>query len=250
MDKKYSRGTWISFLLHVIIAACLLNLHSVNMLVPSRSDGMEVEVISPPDVVKQRYVPVKAPQYNVQNTNNADVKLKQPDTTPVPKVTPVPQKPVAATPTPPPTPNPVAPPPSPKPTPKPKKPATNSQINDLLNDIAPSKGNSKGKATGGSNLGTSDTDNMQANYADLVIARVRPFIIVPDGTDPDAKAVVEITLLPNMQIYNVRLVKSSGNPDYDNNVQQAINRAGTFPPLPDGANFTDFRKIKITFKPQ
>ena len=81
MDKKYSRGTWISFLLHVIIAACLLNLHSVNMLVPSRSDGMEVEVISPPDVVKQRYVPVKAPQYNVQNTNNADVKLKQPDTT-------------------------------------------------------------------------------------------------------------------------------------------------------------------------
>ncbi len=73
---------------------------------------------------------------------------------------------------------------------------------------------------------------------------------MPDELDPDAKAVVEITLLPNMQVFSQKLIKSSGNAEYDNNIQQAINRAGTFPPLPDGADFTDYRKIRLTFKPQ
>jgi colicin import membrane protein len=232
MDNN--RSLFISLLFHILLLAFLLNFKNTDVLIPSRSDGMEVELISQPPQVVQREAPAKPTEYTVQNTNTADVKLKQPDTTPVPPV-----KPKAQT------------PPKPTPTPKPiKKPTQDAQINDLLNDIVPSKGNSKGKATGGSNLGTSDTNNMAANYADLVIARVRPYVQIPDDTDSNIKVVVEVTLLPNMQVYKVRLVTPSGNDLYDSNVQQAINRVQTFPPLPDGANFSDFRKIKLTFKPQ
>ena len=104
-------------------------------------------------------------------------------------------------------------------------------------------------ATNGVN-GSADTDNMASNYADLVIEKVRPFVIIPDGIDESAKAVVEVTLLPNMEVYKIRLLKSSGNDDYDNNIQDAINRVKVFPPLPDGAEFSDYRKLRLTFKPQ
>ncbi len=232
MDKKNNRGLVISLLFHVLLIAMMLNLKNANILVPSRSDGMEVELISAQPEVQQRVVPAQPTRDVIQNTNIADVKLKQPDTQPVPKLAPKVQTPPKVLPTP------------------TKKPVTNADVTDLLNDIAPSKGNSKGRATGGSNLGTSDTNNMTANYADLVIARVRPFVAIPDNLDPNTKVVIEVTLLPNMQVYKVRMVNSSGNSAYDDAVQQAINRAETFPPLPYGANFNDFRKLKLTFKPQ
>ncbi len=234
MDKKNNHGFVISLLFHVLLIATMLNLKNANILVPSRSDGMEVELVSMHADVQQRVVPAKPTINAISNNNTADIKLKQPDTQIVPTLTPKVQTP-----------------PKVLPTPKPnKKPATNADVTDLLNDIAPSKGNSKGLATGGANLGTSDTNNMTANYADLVIARVRPFVAMPDNLDPNTKVVIEVTLLPNMQVYQVRMVSSSGNSAYDDAVTQAINRAETFPPLPDGANFNDFRKLKLTFKPQ
>ncbi len=234
MDKKDNRGLVISLLFHVLLIALVLNLRNPNILVPSRSDGMEVELVSSPPEVQQRAIPATPTTDAIQNNNIADVKLKQPDTQPVPKLVPKVQTPPKVLPTP--APN--------------KKPPPNVDVTDLLNDIVPSKGNSKGKVTGGSNLGTSDTNNITANYADLVIARVRPFVVMPNNLDPNTKVVIEVTLLPNMQIYKMQMVSSSGNSLYDDAVQQAINRVETFPPLPTGANFNDFRKLKLTFKPQ
>ena len=234
MDKKNNRGLVISLLFHILLFAAIINLRSANVLVPSRSDGMEVELLSVPPEVVQREAPAKPVNDVVQNTNIADVTLKQPDTKPVPSVAPKIQTPPKIIPT-------------PKPT---KKPMPNADVSDLLNDIAPSKGNSKGRATGGSNLGTSDTNNLVANYADLVIARVRPFVQVPQNLDSSVQVIMEVTLLPNMQIYKVRMVHSSGNDLYDTAVANALSRVQVFPPLPDGAKFSDYRKIRLTFKPQ
>lgn len=236
MDRKAKRSTWISLLLHILAFVGAMTFHSADILVPSRSDGMEVSLITPADIPTAPVKRVEPPKYQLQNNNNADVNVKQPEKNPVPpKLVPSPA-PVQKVP------------------PKPQQPKKlkNSQINDLLNDLPQSQnaGKSQNQATGGSNMGTSDSNNLIANYADQVISRVRPFIIIPDGISPDAKAVVEVTLLPNMNVYNARLVKSSGNTDYDNNLLQAINRVNTFPPLPDGADFADFRKIKLTFRPQ
>ena len=238
MDKTNNRSLVISLLFHVVLIAMMLNLKNTTILVPSRSDGMAVELVSAQPEIQQRVVPAQPTKDVIQNTNIAAVKLKQPDTQPVPTLAPKLQTPPKVVPT-------------QKPPQKPtKKPITNADVTDLLNDIAPSKGNSKGLATGGSNLGTSDTNNMTANYADLVIARIRPFVVMPNNLDPNTKVIIEVTLLPNMQVYKVRMVNSSGNSAYDDAVQQAINRAQMFPPLPNGANFNDFRKLKLTFKPQ
>jgi colicin import membrane protein len=133
---------------------------------------------------------------------------------------------------------------------KPKAIQSN-QLSDLISDLKISTvdGHSKGQATGGNNNGVSDSNNLINNYADEVISRIRRFVIIPNGVNNSA--IVEVTLIPNMQIYNITLIHSSGSTEYDNNVIQAIkNGAPVFPPLPLGAKFVDYRKLKLTFKPQ
>ncbi|MBP9743396.1 MAG: TonB family protein [Burkholderiales bacterium] len=230
MNKNNHKSTLLSIALHVLILICALNFKPTNILVPSRSDGMEVSLVTQADIAPARVIEVKQEPLKVENVDNADIKMKQPDITPAP----------------------------PKPLVKPKivkvikKSAKNvTQINDLINDLTPSQhaGNSRGSAAGGSNLGTSNNNNLVTNYADLIINKIRPLVLIPDEIDPNAKAIVQVTLLPNMKVYQVILIKSSGNINYDNNILQAVNRANTFPPLPDGANFSDFRKLKLTFRP-
>ncbi|MDQ5920460.1 MAG: colicin import rane protein [Pseudomonadota bacterium] len=234
MDNNNRKSTFLSLVFHLLILIAALSFKTTSVLVPSRSNGMEVGIVSQADLNPVRTTPiipqaVKQQAVKIENVNNAEVQMKQPDSTPVP----------------------------PKPITKPrstKKPATKSvkQINDLINGIAPTQqtASNKGTATGGSNLGSSDTNSLIPNYADAVINRVRPFVIIPDNTNPEAKTVIEVTLLPNMNVYKAILIKSSGNDEYDNNVLQAINRVNVFPPLPEGASFSDFRKLRLTFRPQ
>ncbi len=244
-NSRNNRSTLIiSLALHILLACVMFNSRNVQTMVPSRSNGIEVSLVTPSELssTSNKVILEKnVAQDRIQNTS-ADINLKQTEDIKVqenkllqPKANPTPAPPIPV--------------PNPK---KIKKPQPNKQISDLLSDLTPTEnaGNSTGSATGGTNLGTADTDNMLSNYADLVIARVRPYVINPDGLDNSAKAIIEVTLLPNMQVYKVRLVKSSGNSEYDQNVQQAINRAAVFPPLPEGANFADYRKIKLTFRPQ
>ena len=244
VKKKKNPSFIISLVLHLLLLAAGMGLHSAQILVPSRSDGMEVSLITPAELStpSRQVVLEKTVQPDRLQDTAGDINLKQ-ETEKKTQTAKLVQPKAAETPAP------------PVPTPlikKTKKPVVNKQVSDLLSDLVPTQnaGHSKGSAKGGSNLGTSDTDNLQANYADLVIARVRPFVTIPDGMDDQAKAVVEVTLLPNMNVYKVRLVKSSGNPAYDAGIQQAITRAAVFPPLPDGADFKDYRKIKLTFRPQ
>lgn len=237
MDNNNRKSTFLSLVFHLLILIAALSFKNTAVLVPSRSNGMEVGLVSQADLnpthttpiiqqtVRQQTVVQQA--VKIENTNTAEIQMKQPDSTLVP----------------------------PKPMSKPRtKPANKSvkQINELINGIVPTqqKASNKGVATGGSNSGSSDTNNLVSNYADAVINRVRPFVIIPDNTNPEAKTVIEVTLLPNMNVYKAILIKSSGNDEYDNNVLQAINRVNVFPPLPDGANFKDFRKLRLTFRPQ
>lgn len=252
---KLNRSTIISCVLHLLIILIALNIASSDILVPSRSDGMEVSLVSPAQLSQMSNV-VKLQQVQEQNriqNQPADVNLKQKEDKKTVENKLVQQKkPDDAPPAPPVA---VA---NPKKSEKQNKANKNkpaatdlNPIDDLLNDI-PTKavGKSKGSVSGGTNLGTSDTNNLTPNYADLVIAKVRPFVINPDGLNTKARAVVEVTLLPNMKVQKVKLVKSSGNEQYDLNIQQAIERTAVFPPLPDGAKFADYRIIKLTFRPE
>lgn len=248
MAKQRSKtSTIISLALHAgVIALVAMFSKPISVLVPSRSDGIEVSLVSMPQQVVQPYVPqvkpVPAP-VKVQDIP-ADVNLKQDKIPPKPQPTQKPEvKPTIA---------PKQPAPSPVPTSNVKPINKKAQINDLLGDTLSNNTTSvrKGKALGGNPNGTSDSDNLIGNYADQVINAVRPFVVIPDDVDSKAKAVVKVELYPNLNVKSVTLVKSSGNPMYDQNIQTAITRVKVFPPLPDGANFVDYRILKLTFRPQ
>ena len=251
MDKKQKNSTAISLALHILVLWAAFSLHSAQILVPSRSNGMEVSLISPEALNLPPPTQVKTPVQETYHTQslNADINIKQPEKKPPTK----PVKTAVAKPI-------IKPVPIPSPKPKIDKPArlkmkksvTSNQLNDILGTLTPvqNAGHSRGAALGGNEHGTSNTDNLNNNYADLVIARVRPYVVIPDGLTPDSTAIIEVIILPDLHIYQVTLVKSSGNSAYDDNVQQAVNRVAIFPPLPDGAKYSDYRKIRLTFRPE
>jgi len=247
-NTKYTKSNVISLLLHIVIIWAALSLKSAHILTPSRSDGMEVNLISSSEIAQPQIAPAPTPSVKpVVNdvatvNNNADIKLKQPEKRPaaavvekpIPKVIPV----------------------QPKLKPEPQKiqdKKTNKAIaNALLSQLGTPThtGTSRGKATGGTKTGTSNSNVLIHNYADLVIERVRPYVDVPEGIDPNTTVIVKVTLLPNMKVYKVELSQASANAFYNNSVQDAIKKVGVFPPLPDGAQFVDFRVLYLTFRPE
>lgn len=253
-DEKANNGTLFSLVLHIGIAVVLYFFSKpISILVPSRSDGMEVSLVSMPNQTITAYEPkIKAMPSQVKTlATPAEINLKQNSV--VAKPTPTPMAIPSAEPTKAPTDikeNNQAP------------ALTNSkaqtkkkqkvQVNDLLGDMTSNNTTAirKGKALGGNLSGTSDSDNLVANYADQVINAVRPFILVPDDISPNAKAVVKVILNPDLSVRQVTLLQSSSNPLYDENIQSAINRVKVFPPLPDGANYVDYRVLKLTFRPE
>ncbi|BAK75079.1 protein TolA [Pseudogulbenkiania sp. NH8B] len=136
-------------------------------------------------------------------------------------------------------------------------PRYNPEADDLLADLGSSNTTKKGNArsdqagqktgvVGGSANGTSL--NLDG-YASKVQAKVKPLVQVPPELSGNPKAVVQVTLLPSLEVRAVRLLASSGNTAYDEAVQRAIWEAKTFPSLPAGASFTDFRQLKLEFRP-
>lgn len=229
----------------------------VSVLIPSRSDGIEVSLVSMPNQTVTPYVPkvkVTVPAPIKTMDTPADINLKQtppknkpqptPVTTPPPKAEVKPIKPTVTKDN------------SQTQSPTTAKPVTKKSqkalVNDLLGDVMSTNTTSvrKGKAVGGNPNGTSDSDNLIGNYADQVINAVRPFVVIPDDINPKAKAVVKVILNPDLSVRQVTLLKSSGNDAYDQSIQEAINRVRVFPPLPDSAQFVDFRVLKLTFRPQ
>ncbi|MBX9597438.1 MAG: TonB C-terminal domain-containing protein [Burkholderiales bacterium] len=92
--------------------------------------------------------------------------------------------------------------------------------------------------------------NESNNYADLIINTVKPFVVIPEDVDVRASATIRVEFNPTLDIKSVKLTKSSGNSSYDKNIESAIWAVKKFPPLPNGANFVDYRVIQLTFRPQ
>ena len=256
MAKQNNKtSTIISLALHIGVGVTLFVFSKPSsVLIPSRSDGIEVSLVSMPNQTVEPYTPpVKVTQPAVIKTIDApaDINMKPKEVTP-PKPAPKPEtpKPIVK-PIPAPEPAKEAPPQPSKVTTKIKPINKKAQINDLLGDSLTNNSTSirKGKALGGNPNGTSDSNNLNSNYADQVINAVRPFVQVPDDVSAKAKTIVRVELYPNLNVKSVKLVKSSGNSAYDQNVQTAIMRVKVFPALPDGATFIDYRILNLTFRP-
>jgi colicin import membrane protein len=86
-----------------------------------------------------------------------------------------------------------------------------------------------------------------ASYAGRIIARVKPNIVLTDEVPGNPSAVVELRCAPDGTIVGRRLVKTSGNKDWDEAVLRAIDRTEVLPRDTDGRVPPS---VEITFKPR
>ncbi|MEQ6291082.1 energy transducer TonB [Vogesella sp. GCM10023246] len=206
-------------------------------------------------------LPTPAPAAQLPTLNSADITVKggKPQRKPAPS--PLPQDKAPTKKPLPPAPSKPAPAiPATKPAAAPPKPATKAappRTDDLLSeldDLPPGPG--KGKVTqaggkqGAQNGSASGVADLRAQYIDAVRNRIRPYVMVPDGISGNPEAVVEVEILPTLEIRSSRLLRSSGNSGYDQAVLTALREARRFPPLPKGAEFADFRRITLKFRPK
>jgi colicin import membrane protein len=73
-----------------------------------------------------------------------------------------------------------------------------------------------------------------ASYAGKLIARIKPNILLTETVPGNPAADVEVRASPTGSILSRRLVKSSGNKDWDDAVLRAIDRTGELPRDTDG----------------
>lgn len=91
-------------------------------------------------------------------------------------------------------------------------------------------------ATGGPNAtGSAARDaGPSASYAGRIVARVKPNIVLTESVPSTLRAEVEVRAAPDGTILGRRLVKSSGNKDWDDAVLRAIDRTEVLPRDVDG----------------
>ena len=73
-----------------------------------------------------------------------------------------------------------------------------------------------------------------ASYGGRVAARIKPNVVLADPISGNPRAEVEVRADADGKIVSRRLVKSSGNPTWDQAVLRAIDRTGTLPLDTDG----------------
>lgn len=136
-------------------------------------------------------------------------------------------------------------------------PRYNDLSNDLLADLnssnttrAPNaRSDQAGAANGVAGGVVGGSSQARDNYAAKVRAKILPLVQLPPALQGNPKAVVQVLLLPTLEVRAVKLLQSSGNTAYDEAVQHAIMEAGTFPSLPAGTRFNDVRQLRLEFRP-
>lgn len=84
-------------------------------------------------------------------------------------------------------------------------------------------------------------------YADKVIAKIKPLIVVPPDIAGNPEAIVDVTQLPTGEVVDVKMRKKSGNQAYDDAIERAIRKASPLP-RPDPPNQPP-RQLELRFRP-
>ena len=100
----------------------------------------------------------------------------------------------------------------------------------------------------GGSSGQADRDaGPSGSFAARVKARVKPNIVFTDDINGNPVADVQVQTTPDGQLISARLVKSSGNPAWDQAVVRAVEKTGSMPRDVDGRVHTQFI---IGFRPK
>lgn len=87
-----------------------------------------------------------------------------------------------------------------------------------------------------------------AEYEAKIRAKVRGFVVLPEGLTGNPDAVFQVIQLPTGEVLSTKLVKSSGHRGYDEAVERAILKASPLP-RPDRPEHFN-RELRLTFKPK
>jgi colicin import membrane protein len=79
---------------------------------------------------------------------------------------------------------------------------------------------------------------------------VKRFIVLPPNLQGNPEVEFDVVLLPGGEVLGVKLRKSSAVAAYDNAVERAIIKAQPLPLPPDPTLFSDFRELKLKFRPK
>lgn len=237
---------------------------------PARSQQVpDPEPVTPPK--KQTKIETKPEPLPEKPADIATAKVKPaptPRPTPVPTPTPAPKPKATPVPTAVPTAVPHKPTAAPiaKPTPvaKPAAPVKKSSaFEDALSEGSALEPNKPGAKPGGKGNNPNATNNTGpgsgsgnspiaskglADYRSRVSQLIRSKLVYPNPKgNPSAE--FRINVLPNGEIQEVTLLKSSGETMYDEAAKRAILALQRMPPLPDGQPFSgDMRNIRILFR--
>ena len=92
-----------------------------------------------------------------------------------------------------------------------------------------------GASGGPQSTGTAQqSSGPSASYAGKVVARIKPNVVFTELAPGNPRAEVEVRVAPDGTITGRKLVKSSGNPAWDEAVLRAIDRTATLPRDVDG----------------
>jgi colicin import membrane protein len=94
----------------------------------------------------------------------------------------------------------------------------------------------------------SATDRALQTWVDKIRNQIRGNIVLPPGIQGNPEALVLVTLLPNYEVLDAKLVISSGHSAYDDAVLRAIIKSSPLP-KPDTAGMFQ-RALELKFRPK
>lgn len=89
-----------------------------------------------------------------------------------------------------------------------------------------------------------------AKYTSLIKQEITRHWNIPATASPDLVCEVKVRLIPNGDVVDVQIIKSSGDPAFDNSVEKAVYRAAPLPVPPvESGLFEEFREVVFEFDP-
>ena len=89
---------------------------------------------------------------------------------------------------------------------------------------------------------------MKDEYIGKIKAKIEQNTFAPEGLTGNPRAEFKIVLLPTGEVLSATLVKSSGNPAYDEAVERSIYKSAPLPVPPNNPElFREFRELRLPF---
>ena len=90
-----------------------------------------------------------------------------------------------------------------------------------------------------------------AKYISLIKQEITRHWNIPATVAQDLVCEIKVRLLPSGDVIDVQIVKSSGDPTFDNSVEKAVYRAAPLSvPSVESGLFEEFREVNFTFNPR